>query len=393
MSAAPAAPGTDPTTAAVATTGPVLVIGTGLLGTSLALALTAAGVEVQLSDTSPTSLALARDMGAGTVRTEQSAKPALVVVATPPDVTAAVVLGALAAHPGAVVTDVASVKDRIAAEVRARGGEAVARYVGSHPMAGRERSGAGAADSDLFVGRPWVVVADGATPEAELVVRNLAVDVGATPVRMTAAEQDGSVAAVSHVPQLVSSLLAARLEDLPEASLALAGQGLRDTTRIAASDPRLWSAILVGNAGPVVEQLRKVREDLDGLIEGIAPAAIDPGSPAYAAPGRAGDIAPGAVGAITDVMSRGNAGQARIPGKHGGAPRRYAEVQVLVPDEPGMLGRLFTEVGEAEVNIEDFAMEHSPGQSAGIAMLSVLPSSAQRLEQALDARGWRVVLS
>lgn len=393
MSAAPVAAGSDPTAAAVATTGPVLVIGTGLLGTSLALALTAAGVEVQLSDTSPTSLALARDMGAGAVRNEESAEPALVVVATPPDVTAAVVLDALAAHPGAVVTDVASVKDRIAAEVRARGGEAVARYVGSHPMAGRERSGAGAADSDLFVGRPWVVVADGATPEAELVVRNLAVDVGATPVRMTAAEQDASVAVVSHVPQLVSSLLAARLEDLPEASLALAGQGLRDTTRIAASDPGLWSAILVGNAGPVVEQLRKVREDLDGLIEGIAPAAIDPGSPAYAAPGRAGDIAPGAVGAITDVMSRGNAGQARIPGKHGGAPRRYAEVQVLVPDEPGMLGRLFTEVGEAEVNIEDFAMEHSPGQSAGIAMLSVLPSSAQRLEQALDARGWRVVLS
>ena len=393
MSAAPAAPGTDLTTAAVATTGPVLVIGTGLLGTSLALALTAAGVEVQLADTSPTSLALARDMGAGAVRTGESAEPALVVVATPPDVTAAVVLDALAAHAGAVVTDVASVKDRIAAEVRARGGEAVARYVGSHPMAGRERSGAGAADSDLFVGRPWVVVADSATPEAELVVRNLAVDVGATPVRMTAAEQDASVAAVSHVPQLISSLLAARLEDLPEASLALAGQGLRDTTRIAASDPRLWSAILVGNAGPVVEQLRRVREDLDALIKGIAPAAVHPGSEAYTAPGRTGDIAPGAVGAITDVMSRGNAGQARIPGKHGGAPRRYAEVQVLVPDEPGMLGRLFTEVGEAEVNIEDFAMEHSPGQSAGLAMLSVLPSSAQRLEQALDARGWRVVLS
>lgn len=393
MSTAPSALGTDPTTAAVATAGPVLVIGAGLLGTSLALALTAAGVEVQLADTSPTSLALARDMGAGSLRTEESAEPALVVVATPPDVTAGVVLEALAAHPGAVVTDVASVKDRIAAEVHRRGGEAVSRYVGSHPMAGRERSGAGAADSDLFVGRPWVVVADGAAPEAELVVRNLAVDVGATPVRMTAAEQDASVAAVSHVPQLVASLLAARLEDLPEASLALAGQGLRDTTRIAASDPRLWSAILVGNAGPVVEQLRRVREDLDALIEGIAPAAVAPDSEAYKAPGRAGEIAPGAVGAITDVMSRGNAGQARIPGKHGGAPRRYAEVQVLVPDEPGMLGRLFTEVGEADVNIEDFAMEHSPGQSAGLAMLSVLPSSAQRLEQALDARGWRVVLS
>lgn len=379
--------------APLATRGPVLVVGTGLLGTSLALALTAAGVAVQLADTSPTSLALARDMGAGQVRDEHSPEPALIVVATPPDVVASVVLRELAAHPDAVVTDVASVKARIAAEVRRHGGTAARRYVGSHPMAGRERSGAGAADSDLFAGRPWVVVADGAAPEAELAVRNLAVDVGATPVRMNAAEHDAAVAAVSHVPQLVSSLLAARLETTPENALGLAGQGLRDTTRIAASDPRLWSAIVVGNAGPVVEMLRQLRGDLDALINGIAPAAVGPDDPAYTAAGDAVTIAPGAVGAITDVMTRGNAGQARIPGKHGGAPRRYAQVQVLVPDSAGSLGRLFSDVGEAGVNIEDFAMEHSPGQSAGLAILSVMPSAAQGLEDALDARGWRVVVS
>ncbi|QHO90869.1 prephenate dehydrogenase [Actinomyces sp. 432] len=379
--------------APLATRGPVLVVGTGLLGTSLALALTSAGVPVQLADTSPTSLALARDMGAGQVRDEHSAEPALIVVATPPDVAAGVVLRELAAHPDAVVTDVASVKARIAAEVRRHGGREARRYVGSHPMAGRERSGAAAADSDLFAGHPWVVVADGSAPEAELAVRNLAVDVGATPVRMNAAEHDAAVAAVSHVPQLVSSLLAARLESTPENALGLAGQGLRDTTRIAASDPRLWSAIVVGNAGPVVDMLRQLRRDLDALINGIAPAAVDPGDPAYTAAGDAATIAPGAVGAITDLMTRGNAGQARIPGKHGGAPRRYAQVQVLVPDSAGSLGRLFSDVGEAGVNIEDFAMEHSPGQSAGLAMLSVMPAAAQGLEEALDARGWRVVVS
>ena len=384
MSPAPADP-----RARASTAGPVLVIGTGLLGTSLALALTAAGVEVQLSDTSPTSLALARDMGAGAIRAGGDAQPGLVVVATPPDVAADVVLRSLAEHPGAVVTDVASVKDRVAAEVRARGGD-VRRYVGSHPMAGRERSGAAAADSDLFAGRPWVIVGEGSDPAAELVVRNLAVDVGATPVRMTAAEHDAAVAAVSHIPQLLSSLLAARLEPLPEAALALAGQGLRDATRIAASDPRLWAAIVVGNAGPVTELLRAVRTDLDALIEGISAAAPPPGSP-DSAPGGAGAIAPGAVGAVTDVMSRGNAGRARIPGKHGGAPRRYAEVQVLVPDSAGELGRLFSDVGEAGVNIEDFSLEHSAGQRAGLAMLSVRPSSAQDLQEALDARGWRVV--
>ena len=390
MSRAPTTPPTNPH-GTVATQGPVLVVGTGLLGTSLALALSASGVAVQLSDTSPTSLALARDMGAGRVRSDGDEAPQLVVVATPPDVAASVVLAQLSAFPEAVVTDVASVKQRVVAEVRAHAGQEVRRYVGSHPMAGRERSGAGAADCDLFVGRPWVIVPDGATPQAELVVRNLAVDVGATPLRMAAAEHDEAVAAVSHVPQLVSSLLAARLEELPESALALAGQGLRDTTRIAASDPRLWSAILVGNAGPVVGLLRALREDLDTLIGGIAPAAVDPASPDYTAAGRAQTIAPGAVGAITDVMGRGNTGQARIPGKHGGAPRRYAEVQVLVPDTAGSLGRLFSDVGAAGVNIEDFAMEHSAGQSAGIAMLSVSPAAAQPLEETLEEGGWRVV--
>ena len=95
-----------------ATTGPVLVVGTGLLGTSLALALSAVGVEVQLSDTSPTSLALARDMGAGQPRRDGDPEPRIVVVATPPDVAAQVVVRELAAHPEAVVTDVASVKER-----------------------------------------------------------------------------------------------------------------------------------------------------------------------------------------------------------------------------------------------------------------------------------------
>ncbi|WAL42271.1 prephenate dehydrogenase [Actinomyces naeslundii] len=375
----------------VSTCGPVLIVGTGLLGTSLALALRTADVEVQLSDTSPTSLALARDMGAGTPHDKHSPEPQIVVVATPPDVTADVVVAQLTAHPHAVVTDVASVKERVVAEVRARAGAEARRYVGSHPMAGRERSGAGSADSDLFAGRPWVVVGQDSDPEAELAIRNLAVDVGATPVRMGASEHDAAVAAVSHMPQLIASLVAARLEELGEGALALSGQGLRDVTRIAASDPRLWSAIVVGNAGPVADLLRRISDDLSALIKGIEAAACDSGGPEFTAPGAASTIAPGAVGAVTDVMTRGNAGRARIPGKHGGAPRRYAEFQVLVPDAAGELGRLFSDVGAAGVNIEDFSLEHSAGQSAGIALISVLPAAAQGLEEALDAKGWRVV--
>lgn len=236
-----------------------------------------------------------------------------------------------------------------------------------------------------------MVVGQDADPQAELVIRNLAVDVGATPVRMGAAEHDAAVAAVSHMPQLVSSLVAARLEELGEGALALSGQGLRDVTRIAASDPRLWSAIIVGNAGPVVELLRRISDDLAALVTGIEAAVCDPDSAEHTAPGAARVVAPGAVGAVTDVMTRGNLGRARIPGKHGGAPRRYTEVQVLVPDAAGELGRLFSDIGAAGVNIEDFSLEHSAGQSAGIALISVLPAAALRLEEALDAQGWRVV--
>lgn len=378
---------------AIATTGPVLVLGTGLLGTSLALALRAHDVEVQLSDTSPTSLALARDMGAGLIRAEQEAprKPRLVVVATPPDVAADVAVAALSEFPEAIVTDVASVKHRVWAEIHARIPRNAERYVGSHPMAGRERSGAGAADADLFMGRPWVIVPTQARPEAVLAIRQLAMDVGATPILMGAGEHDEAVAAVSHVPQLLSSLTAARLKELSPEALSLAGQGLRDTTRIAASDPRLWSAIVVGNAGPVHAVLSQVHEDLGDLLAGLDSAVVDTEGAAYTSQGSAAAIAPGAVGAITDVMTRGNEGHARIPGKHGGAPRRYAEVQVLVPDEPGELGRLFVEAGAAGVNIEDLALEHSAGQPVGIARLSIQPLAARALEEALEAGGWRVV--
>ena len=135
--------------------GPVRIVGTGLLGTSIGLKLRELGVRVLLSDPSPTSLALARDVGAGEID-PGDVPVTLVVVGAPPDVTASVVVAELARHPEATVTDVASVKAGIWAAVQA-GGADLSRYVGGHPMAGRERSGPVAARADLFLGRPWVV--------------------------------------------------------------------------------------------------------------------------------------------------------------------------------------------------------------------------------------------
>lgn len=365
----------------LATHGPVQVIGAGLLGASIGLALHGAGVPVQLVDASPAALALARDLGAGQPVRPGDPEPALVVVATPPDVAAQTVLEALRRFDDAVVTDVASVKAIVVEEVAAAAtAQQQARYVGSHPMAGRERSGPTAADPDLFAGRPWVLVpTEHTAPQTTAAVRALAVDLAGVPLVLPGTTHDDAVALVSHVPQLAASLVAARLADAPEGALSLAGQGLRDVTRIAASDPQLWASILVGNAAPVAAVLRELREDLDVLVTALQRAVDD------------GPLAPGAMAGLATVIGAGNTGAARIPGKHGGAPRRYATVTVLTPDRPGELGRLFGEIGQLEVNIEDLQIEHAAGAKLGLAHVSVVPSAAAGLEDGLTERGWRVV--
>ncbi|HUX72124.1 MAG TPA: prephenate dehydrogenase [Cellulomonadaceae bacterium] len=363
----------------VATTGPVRIVGTGLLGASIGLSLATRGVDVVLHDSSRTALALARDVGAGRLPADGDAPVRLVVVAAPPDVTADVVIAELSAHPLAVVTDVASVKGAVLDELVAAGAD-LSRYVGSHPMAGRERSGPTAARADLFAGRPWVIAGSGrSSAEAVLAVRQLATDLGATPVAMDAREHDAAVAVVSHVPQVVASLVAARLTDAPAAALDLSGQGLRDVTRIASSDAPLWTSILAANARAVRSVLVDLRADLDVVIDALGDADVPHGTATV-----------GALGALARTVTAGNLGVARIPGKHGGAPRHYEVVTVLVPDAPGELARLFSDVGDAEVNIEDLQLEHSPRQPVGLAMISVLAGRSEPLERELVARGWRV---
>lgn len=364
--------------------GTVRVVGTGLLGTSVALALRDLGVRVLLSDPSPTALALARDVGAG--EPDPGGVPvSLVVVGAPPDVTAAVVAAELDRHPEATVTDVASVKGAIRTAVRARGAD-VTRYVGGHPMAGRERSGPVAARADLFLGRPWVVcpadsAADGRTDPARVdAVRRLATALGATAVVMPADEHDEAVARVSHVPQVAASLVAARLLKASDPAVGLAGQGLRDVTRVADSDPALWAQILAANATPVGRALRELRSDLDGLIDALAALSAGPG-----------DDAVGARAALARVVAEGRSGRERIPGKHGEPVTRYATVTTLLPDRPGQLARLFNDIGEAGVNVEEFGLEHAPGQKVGLAGVSVLPAARAALERALTERGWHVV--
>ncbi|HEY6793558.1 MAG TPA: prephenate dehydrogenase [Kineosporiaceae bacterium] len=365
--------------------GSVRVLGTGLLGTSLGLALHSVGTRVLLHDPSPTALAIAVDLGAGEADPGGTAAR-LTVVAAPPDVTADVVAQALLDDPDTTVTDVASVKTEILRGVGDRGAD-LSRYVGSHPMAGRERSGPLAARGDLFVGRPWVICpGEKSEPARRDDVRLLAQAVGARPVVMPAGQHDVAVALVSHLPQVAASLVAARLPDGSDEAVSLAGQGLRDVTRIAASDPLLWAQILAANAGPVVEVLERVRADLADVIADLrvlaGSGAVDTGLPPR---GRS------ALAGVADLIARGNLGRERIPGKHGGGPTRYAVLTVVVPDRPGQLGRLFADIGTAGINIEEITLEHAPGRAVGLVEVSVLPTVETALEEALAAGGWVVV--
>lgn len=351
--------------------GPVRIVGVGLLGTSIGLGLSARGIEVILADASPTNLSIAIDYGAGRAAAAGDA-PQLIVVCVPPDVTAEVVARELEAFSEAIVTDVASVKLAPLAELRARGAD-VSRYIGSHPLAGRERGGPLAGRADLFIGRPWVVAAHDAISYRQAgAIDDLILDLGAILVEMTPEEHDRSVALVSHVPQVVSTLMARRLTDAAGSALNLAGQGLRDVTRVAASDPELWVQILSSNAQPVRDILLAVRDDLDRFI-----GALENPS------------APGARRKVAEELSGGNAGVARLPGKHG-QDRRFASMIVMVDDTPGQIARLLHEIGEVGVNLEDLRLEHSPGAQIGLVEISVLPEALNGLTEELAARGWRI---
>ncbi|GAA1232476.1 prephenate dehydrogenase [Kitasatospora nipponensis] len=354
------------------------VVGTGLIGTSAALALTGRGITVYLEDADPDAARTAAALGAGTV--EEPEEPVdLAIVAVPPALVGKVLADCQRRGLARCYTDVASVKSGPRAEVAALGCDTV-HYIGGHPMAGREQSGPLAARADLFEGRPWVLTP---TPDTSTDTLNAALELvalcGAMPVVMDAAAHDRAVALVSHTPQLLSSLVAARLEHADETSVRLAGQGVRDVTRIAASDARMWLDILSANAGVVADILDELAADLSTTVAALR--SLQDGDEAARQAGVAG---------IEAVMRRGNHGQARIPGKHGAPPTRYETVVVAIGDQPGELGRLFGEVARAGVNIEDVAIDHSAGQRVGLVQLSVAPSAVHELVVTLRARGWNV---
>ncbi|MCM2390248.1 prephenate dehydrogenase [Streptomyces albipurpureus] len=355
-----------------------LVIGTGLIGTSAALALAGRGVVVHLRDHDPERARTAAAIGAGTDEPPDGPVD-LVIVAVPPAHVATALADAMRAGSARGYLDVASVKGGPRRELEALGLD-LTSYIGTHPMSGKERSGPLAGSADLFEGRPWVLTP---TRDTDTEVLNLALELvalcRAVPVVMDADAHDRAVALVSHTPQLLSSMVAARLQEADETAVRLCGQGIRDVTRIAASDPRMWVDILSANPGPVADVLSGVAADLDETVRALRALQSADESKRQ-----------GGVEGIEDVLRRGNAGRARVPGKHGAGPAAYEIVAVLISDRPGELARIFADAGRAGVNIEDVRIEHATGQQAGLVQLMVEPSAVTILTASLRERGWSI---
>ena len=341
----------------------VRIVGAGLIGTSIGLALKAAGSSVQFVDVDKKAELLANDL----VKAPEITTPDLVIIATPPSAFKCSIEREATINPQAILMDIGSVKTKPVLEVATIEG-LLSRFCATHPMAGREVSGAVSARADLFLDRAWIITPTAETSvEAKAMALEVIAACGAQVVEMSAEDHDQRVALISHLPQTISSLLAAQLSNSSPEALALAGGGLRDTVRIAGSDPKLWGEILGANEAALLPLLISLQSDLSDLIS----AASGPAK-------------------WESLVAAGRAGKSAIPGKHGGKSREYSYLPIVIDDRPGQLGSLFNACAKANVNIEDLALEHSPGQLTAVITLAIAPEDIDRLSEFLTKDGWNV---
>ena len=345
----------------------VRVVGAGLIGTSIALGLASRGVSVELHDEDQNTLDLAKDLLAPHVKV---GVPDLVIVATPPKTISNVLKKEFGNNPQATFIDVGSVKNNLVLEVEALT-ELAARFVGSHPMAGREVAGPSSAQADLFQGRAWILTPTSMTEESSIdLAKELVEALGAKAYIMGAPAHDSLLARISHLPQITSTALAGAIEQLGD-DLNLSGQGLRDMTRIANSDGELWSEILLENQDEVLKAISEYQQIIANLKDALESRDES---------------------ALKNLFINGNKGRAKVSGKHGSKPRNYSHLMIVIKDEPGALSRLFEQCAAIDANIEDLSIEHSPGQLTGLITLAFSPDDALRVQDHLLSHDWKVHL-
>ncbi|HVF13434.1 MAG TPA: prephenate dehydrogenase/arogenate dehydrogenase family protein [Acidimicrobiales bacterium] len=347
-----------------AATGPrAVIVGTGLIGGSIGLALRTRGWHVTGRDLDPARAERAVAVGALDA-TGDDPDADVTFVCTPVLTIAAEARAALAAGPG-LVTDVGSVKGPVAAAVDDP------RFVGGHPMAGSEQEGVDGADAGLFEGATWVLTPTLDTdPQVFARIRSIVTSLGADVVALPPERHDELVALVSHVPHLAAATLMALAADGADehaAVLRLAAGGFRDMTRVAAGSPAIWPDICAENRDAIVGSLDRLVEALGGMRDLVA----------------SGDRS-----GLLVALERARAARMNLPGRVP-VPEELAEVRVPVPDRPGVLAEVTTLLGELGVNIVDLEIAHSVEGPHGVLVMMVRGEAAEDVRAALADRGFR----
>jgi prephenate dehydrogenase len=349
------------------------LVGTGLIGGSIGLALGRAGWTVTGFDVDAERAAAALAARAVTRLAPSLADAvsdaSLTVVAVPVGQVADTVVSALDAG-ASLVTDVGSVKGPVVEAVEAARTDAAARFVGGHPMAGSEQEGLDGADADLFVGATWVLTPTARTdPQAFADVRTVVASLGAEPLAVAPALHDSLVAVVSHVPQLAASTLmnvASARGDEHAILLRLAAGGFRDMTRIASSHPSIWPDICMANREAIVHAL-------DGYLDELANVRTI--------------VAGGDRTELLELLERARAARRNLPV---GIPveEELFELRIPVPDREGVIAEVATLAATLNVNIRDFEIAHSLEGRSGVLVLVVGARGLEPFERALHDHGY-----
>jgi prephenate dehydrogenase len=350
-----------PTAARSVGAGRAAVIGTGLIGGSLGMALRSRGWHVTGRDRDRARAERALELGAlDAIGADPDAE--ITFVATP--VSAVAAEARLAVSAGGIVTDVGSVKAPIVEAVNHP------RFVGGHPMAGSEQEGVDGADACHFEGATWVLTPTSDTdPQAYARLRAVVSSLGAEVVAIPPDRHDALVAVVSHVPHLTAAALMSLAAERAEehgALLRLAAGGFRDMTRVAAGHPGIWPDICAENAEAIVAVLDRLMAALSELRAAVGRSDRD---------------------SILAALERARAARVGLPTR-AVRPEDLVEIRVPVPDRPGVLAELTTLAGELGVNIEDLEIAHS-AEGRGVLLLVIDAGAADLLRGAFLARGYR----
>jgi len=340
------------------------IIGTGLIGGSVGLALRTRGWHVTGDDADADAARRASELGAvDAIGVDPAAD--LTFVAAPVRAITSEAGRALAATTGGVVTDVGSVKASIVDQI------ADGRFVGGHPMAGSEQLGVDGASADLFEGAVWVLTPVAGTDSgAYALVRSVVSSFGAEVVALAPDRHDALVAVVSHVPHLTAAALmgiADERADEHAALLRLAAGGFRDMTRIAAGSPAIWPDICDANRTAIVEVIERLMSTLGDLRDVVAEGHRDQ---------------------LLAALERAQVARRNLPSRVV-RPSEVAEVRVPVPDRPGVLAEVTTLASELGANIADMEIAHSSEGDRGVLILVVDTASAERFRSVLVDRGYR----